>query len=102
MTQDGRARVVLDALPGLTTGLAVLQSVLAIVHFTLGSPTERPLALVDVSSAVVAAFLRFALGKGVLPERWAHPFAAGLGVLATLIVLIHLRVLGDPLESLML
>jgi PAS domain S-box-containing protein len=102
MTRDGRDRVVLDALPGLTTGLAVLQSVLAIVHGTLGSPTEQPLALMDASSAVVAAGLRFVLGKRVLPERWAHPFAAGLGVLATLIVLIHLLVLGDPLESLML
>jgi PAS domain S-box-containing protein len=99
--QAGRDRVVRDALPGLTTGIAVLQAVLAVVH-ALGSASERPLVLVDAASAALAAGLRFALGKGALPERWAHPFAVGCGALAALVVLVHLRVLGDPLQTLML
>ena len=99
--QAERDRVVRDALPWLTTGIAVLQAVLAVVH-ALGSASERPLVLVDAASAALAAGLRFALGKGALPERWAHPFAAGCGVVAALIVLVHLRVLADPLQTLML
>jgi PAS domain S-box-containing protein len=102
LSQAGRDRVVLDALPGLTTGIAILQAVLAVVHGTLGSASERPFVLVDAASAALAAGLRFALGKGAFPERWAHPFAAGCGAVAALVVLVHLRVLGDPLQSLML
>jgi PAS domain S-box-containing protein len=102
LIQAERDRVVRDALPGLTTGIAVLQAILAVVHGTLGSPSERPFVLVDAASAVVAAGLRYALGKRALPERWAHPFAVGCGALAALVVLLHLRVLGDPLQSLML
>ncbi len=58
--------------------------------------------LVDAATAVVAVGLRFALGRGDLPERWAHPFAAGLGAVAALVVLVHIRVLADPLQTLML
>jgi PAS domain S-box-containing protein len=100
--QADRDRVVRDALPGVTTGIAALQALLAVVHATLGSASERPLVLVDAATAVLAAGLRFGLGKRALPERWAHPFAAGCGVVAALVVLVHLRVLGDPLQSLML
>ena len=100
--QSGRDRVVRDALPAVAMGIAVLQAVLAVVHGTLGRASERPLVLVDAASAVVAVGLRFALGKGTLPERWAHPFAAGLGAVAALVVLVHLRVLADPLQTLML
>jgi PAS domain S-box-containing protein len=102
LIQAGRDRVVRDALPGLTTGIAALQAVVAVVHGTLGSATERPLMLVDAASALVAVALRIALGKRTLPERWAHPFAAGCGAVAALIVLVHLRVLADPLQTLML
>jgi PAS domain S-box-containing protein len=98
----GRDRVVRDALPGVTMGIAVLQALLAIVHGTLGRAAESPLVLVDAASVAVALGLRFALGRGTLPERWAHPFAAGVGVIAALVVLVHLRVLADPLETLML
>jgi PAS domain S-box-containing protein len=98
----GRDRVVRDALPGVTMSIAVLQALLAIVHGTLGRAAESPLLWVDAGSAVVALGLRFALGRGTLPERWAHPFAAGVGVIAALVVLVHLRVLGDPLQTLML
>ncbi len=100
--QAERDRVVRDALPALTTGIAVLQAVLAVVHGTLGSASERPLVFVDAASAALAAGLRFALGKGALPERWAHPFAVGCGALAALVVLLHVRVLAEPLQSLML
>jgi PAS domain S-box-containing protein len=98
----GRDRVVRDALPAVTMGIAVLQALLAIVHGTLGRAAESPLVWVDAGSAVVALGLRFALGRGTLPERWAHPFAAGMGVIAALVVLVHLRLLGDPLQTLML
>src|SRR5260221_1238335 len=98
----GRDRVVRDALPGVTTGIAVLQAVLAVVHGTLGRGSERPLVFVDAASAVVAVGIRFALGRGTLPERWAHPFAAGLGGVAAFVVLVHIRVLADPLQTLML
>jgi len=57
---------------------------------------------VDGASAALAAGVRYALGKRALPERWAHPFAAGCGAVAVLVVLLHLRVLGEPLQSLML
>jgi PAS domain S-box-containing protein len=100
--QAGRDRVVRDALPGVTVGIAVLQAVLAVVHGTLGRASERPLVLVDAASAVVAVGIRFALGRGTLPERWVHPFAAGLGAVAALVVLVHIRVLADPLQTLML
>ncbi|HEY6555137.1 MAG TPA: PAS domain S-box protein, partial [Vicinamibacteria bacterium] len=40
--------------------------------------------------------------KGALSERWAHPFAVGCAYFATVIVLIHLRVLADPMQGLML
>ncbi len=100
--QAERDRVVLDALPGLTTGIAVLQAVVAVVHATLGSASERPLILVDAGSVAVAGGLRLALGKGALPERWAHPFAAGFGAVAALVVLLHIRILADPLQTLML
>jgi PAS domain S-box-containing protein len=102
LIQAGRDRVVRDALPSVTAGIAALQAVLAVVHGTLGRASEAPLALVDAATAVVAFGLRFALGRGTLPERWAHPFAAGLGVVAALVVLAHIRVLADPLETLML
>jgi PAS domain S-box-containing protein len=98
----GRDRVVMDALPGLTLGLAVLQAVLALVHATFGSALERPFFFVDAASAALAGGLRFAFGRGAIPERWAHPLAAGCGVVAAVIVLVHLRVLGDPLQGLML
>lgn len=94
-------RVVRDALPGLATGLAALQAVLALVHLQ-GSPAERPLAVVDAVSALCGLMLRTALGRHTLPERWAHPVAAGFVALAILIVLLHLRILGDPLQGLML
>jgi len=100
--QAARDRVVRDALPGLTAGIAALQAVLAVVHGTLGSPAERPFVFVDGASAALAAGLRYALGKRPLPERWAHPFAVGCGAAAVLVVLLHLRVLGEPLQSLML
>jgi hypothetical protein len=99
LSQAGRDRVVLDALPGLTTGIAILQAVLAVVHGTLGSASERPFVLVDAASAALAAGLRYALGRGALPERWAHPFAAGCGAVAALVVLVHLSVLGDPCRA---
>lgn len=51
---------------------------------------------------VAAGALRFAIGRRPLGERWAPPVAAGLGALVALIVLVHLRVLADPLETLML
>jgi PAS domain S-box-containing protein len=102
LIQAERDRVVLDALPGLTTGIAVLQAVVAVVHATFGSAAEWPLILVDAACAAVAAGLRFALGRGVLPERWAHPFAAGLGAVAAMVVLFHIRLLADPLQTLML
>ena len=92
----------LDALPGLTMGLAVLQTLLAVVHGTLGSALERPLIFVDGASAIVAASLNLGLRKGAVPERWAHPFAAGCAGVAALIVLVHLRGLGDPMQGLML
>jgi PAS domain S-box-containing protein len=100
--QADRDRVVRDALPALTIGLAVLQAVIAVLHATVGRPAERPFVFVDGASAIVALGLHLALRKGALTERWAHPFAAGCGVVAVLIVLLHLRVLGDPLQSLML
>jgi len=100
--QSDRDRVVRDALPGLTMGLAVLQAVIAVVHATLGTPAERPFVFVDGASAILALGLHLALRKGALTERWAHPFAAGCGIVAALIVLLHLRVLGDPLQGLML
>ena len=102
LTRAGRDRVVLDALPGLAAGIAVLQAVVAVVHLTLGSAVERPLVLVDAVTAAVAVGLRVALGKGALPERWAHPFAAGFGAIAAGVVLIHIRLLADPLQTLML
>jgi PAS domain S-box-containing protein len=102
LSQAGRDRVVLDALPGLTMGLAFLQSVLAVVHGTVGTAAERPFALVDAASAVLAISLFFVLRRGALSERWAEPAAAGCGAVAALIVLAHLRVLADPLQSLML
>jgi PAS domain S-box-containing protein len=101
-TESGRDRVVRDALPGVTAGIAVLQAVLAVVHGTVGRASERPLVLVDAATAALALGLRFALTKGTLPARWAHPFAAGLGAVAALVVLVHLQVLADPLQSLML
>jgi hypothetical protein len=52
--QAGRDRVVLDALPGLTLGLAVLQSVLAVVHGTLGAERERPFFFLDAATAAIA------------------------------------------------
>ncbi|HLA76127.1 MAG TPA: PAS domain S-box protein [Vicinamibacteria bacterium] len=94
-------RVVRDALPGLTSGLAVLQSVLAVVH-ALGSPIERPLVLVDAVSVVVAVAFRAFLGHRTLPERWANPFAVGYALVAIAIILIHLAVLADPIQTLML
>ena len=100
--QADRDRVVRDALPGLTLGLAVLQALIAVLHATVGTPAERPFVFVDGVSAALAAGLRFALGRKPLPERWAHPFAAGCAIVAALIVLLHLRVLADPLQSLML
>jgi PAS domain S-box-containing protein len=100
--QADRDRVVRDALPGVTLGLAVLQAVIAVVHATLGTPAERPFVFVDAASAILALGLHFALRKGALRERWAHPFVAGCGAVAALIVLLHLRVLGDPLQGLML
>jgi PAS domain S-box-containing protein len=102
LIQWGRDRVVRDALPGVAAGIAVLQAVLAVVHGTVGRASERPLVLVDAASAVVAVGLYFVLGKGTLPERWAHPFATGLGAVAALVVLVHIRVLADPLQTLML
>jgi PAS domain S-box-containing protein len=98
----GRDRVVRDALAGLTTGIAVLQAVIAIVHATLGSAAELPLVFVDAASAALAVGLRIALGKGIIAERWAHPFAFVCGALAAVVVLVHLRLLADPLQSLML
>jgi PAS domain S-box-containing protein len=100
--QADRDRVVRDALPALTIGLAVLQAVIAVLHATVGRPAERPFVFVDGASAILALGLHLALRKGALTERWAHPFAAGCGVIAVLIVLLHLRVLGDPLQGLML
>jgi PAS domain S-box-containing protein len=100
--QAGRDRVVLDALPGLTLGLAVLQSVLAVVHGTLGAERERPFFFLDAATAAIATAIYLTIRKGALSERWAHPFAAGCAYFATLIVLVHLRVLADPMQGLML
>jgi PAS domain S-box-containing protein len=100
--QSARNRVVRDALPGLTLGIAVLQAVLAVVHGTFGTAAERPFVFVDGASAAMAAGIRIALGRHAVPEKWAHPVAAGMAGLAALVVLVHLRVLADPLQSLML
>jgi PAS domain S-box-containing protein len=91
-----------DALPGVTMGLAILQALIAVLHATLGTALERPFVFVDGASAVLAAGLYLALRKGALPEGWAHPFAMACGATAALIVLVHLRVLGDPMQSQML
>jgi PAS domain S-box-containing protein len=100
--EAGRDRVVLDALPPLTMGIALLQAVLAVVHATLGGPAERPFVFVDAASAALGVGLNIGLRRGALPERWAHPFASGCLALASLIVLLHLRLLGDPQQSVML
>lgn len=102
LNQAGRDRVVMDGLPGLTLGLAVLQTAIAVSHAMLGTPAERPFIFVDLASAALALALRVALGRGYVPERWAHPFAAGCCVLASLVVLLHQYVLTDPMQSLML
>lgn len=99
--QSAANRVVRDALPGLATGLAVLQSILAVAH-AVGSPAEKPLVVVDGASVVFAVGLRLALGWRTLSERWAHPVAAGYAAVAMLVVLIHVRLLADPLAGLML
>jgi PAS domain S-box-containing protein len=98
----GRDRVVLDALPALTSGLAVLQTLIAVVHATLGSAAERPFVYLDLASAALALSVRLALGRGAISARWAHPFAFGCAAVAAAIVLLHLWGLGDPLQSLML
>ncbi|MES1211260.1 MAG: PAS domain S-box protein, partial [Acidobacteriota bacterium] len=90
------------ALPALTSGLAVLQTLIAVVHATLGSAAERPFVFVDLASAALALGLRFGLGRGAVARRWAHPFAFGCAVTAAFVVLLHLLVLADPLQSLML
>jgi PAS domain S-box-containing protein len=102
LNEDGRDRVVRDALPGLTIGLAGLQAAIAVIHGTFGKAAEWPFVFVDGSSAALAFGLYFTLRKGALPERWAHPFVAGCLAAAAVIVLVHLRVLGDPLQGLML
>lgn len=102
LSRTGRDRVVLDALPGLTLGLAVLQAVLAVVHGVFGSPVERPFFFLDLGSAAASAAIRMALGKEAIPERWAHPFAAAFAWAAALVVLAHLRVIRDPLQGLTL
>jgi PAS domain S-box-containing protein len=98
----GRDRVVLDALPGLTLGIAVLQAVLAVVHATLGGPAERVFVFVDAASAALGVGLYFGFRRAGLSERWAHPSAVACIALAVVVVLLHLRVLADPLQSLML
>ncbi len=94
-------RVVRDALPALTSGLAVLQAVLAAVH-ARGPAAERPLILVDAAAVVLLASLWAFLVWRTLPERWANPFAIGYGLLAIAIRLVHLAVLADPIETVML
>jgi PAS domain S-box-containing protein len=90
-----------DALPGLTAGLGVLQVVLALAHAASGDAREAPLVVADAASAALAFGLRFALTRRPLPLRWAHPFAAACGAIASAIVLIHLSILRDPLQGLM-
>jgi PAS domain S-box-containing protein len=97
-----RNRLVRDALPPLAAGVAILQGVLAFGHYLLPSRASGLLAAIDAGSAALFAVFRIALGRRPLPHRWAHPMAFAWGLIVALIVLVHLRLLADPLETGML
>ncbi|HXB57749.1 MAG TPA: PAS domain S-box protein [Vicinamibacteria bacterium] len=100
--EAARNRVVRDALAPLAAGVAILQGLLAFGHYLLPGRASSLLAAIDAGSAALFAGFRFALGRRPLPDRWAHPVAFTWGLLLVLIVLVHLRLLADPLETLML
>jgi PAS domain S-box-containing protein len=95
-------RVVRDALPPLAAGVAVLQAVLALGHQLLPGIASGALSAIDAGSAALFAGFRIALGRRPLPHRWAHPVGFAWGLILALIVLVHLRLLSDPLETVML
>ncbi|HWW95302.1 MAG TPA: hypothetical protein VN375_18180, partial [Vicinamibacteria bacterium] len=97
-----RNRLVRDALPPLAAGVAILQGVLAVGHYLLPSRASGLLAAIDAGSAALFAVFRIVLGRRPLPHRWAHPMAFAWGLIVALIVLVHLRLLADPLETGML
>jgi PAS domain S-box-containing protein len=95
-------RIVRDALPPIATGIAILQSGLAFGHAMLRGPASDPLTAMDAGSAALFLGLRIFLGRKTLDRRWAHPIAVGCGLILAFIVLVHLRLLADPLQTLML
>jgi PAS domain S-box-containing protein len=100
--EAARNSVVRDALPPLAAGIAILLGILAFGHYLLPGPASGPRTLIDAGAAALFAGLRIALGRGTLPHRWAHRLAFAWSLILVLIVLVHLRLLADPLETLML
>jgi PAS domain S-box-containing protein len=100
--EAARNSVVRDALPPLAAGIAILLGILALGHYLLPGPASVPRTLIDAGTAALFAGLRIALGRGTLPHRWAHRLAFAWALILVLIVLVHLRLLADPVETLML
>ncbi len=102
VVEAARNRVVRDALPPLAAGVAILQGVLAFGHYLLPGRASGLLAAIDAGTAALFAIFRIALARRPFPDRWAHPVAFASGLIVVIIVLVHLRLLADPLETLML
>lgn len=88
--------IVLDSIPTVVTGLAVLYAVLAGTYpFVLSPPAAGPMSVSAGVSAGLLVCFRLALGRWNPPSRLAHPLGAAVAFLILANSLLHLHLTGE-------
>jgi hypothetical protein len=92
--------MVRDSLLPISAGLSALFAIFAISHLViLPAPIALPMSLMATGTATGLFFIRLAIGRNPLPERWAHPLGALIAGLVLVNSLVHLYLTAEPQQT---
>ncbi|MGH7599275.1 MAG: histidine kinase dimerization/phosphoacceptor domain -containing protein, partial [bacterium] len=92
--------MVRDSLLPITAGLSALYAIFAISHLViLPTPVALPMSLMATGTAGGLFFLRLAIGRKPVPERWAHPLGAIIAAVVLVNSLLHLFLTAEPQQT---
>ncbi len=92
--------MVRDSLLPITAGLSALFAIFAISHLViLPAPIAVPMSLMATGTAAGLFFLRLAIGRKLVPERWAHPLGVIIAVMVLVNSLLHLYLTAEPQQT---
>ena len=98
--QEALNRIVLDAIPTVVAGLAVLYAVLGVMHWILlPARIAGVMATVAGASALLLGGFRLLLLRWAPPGDWAHPIGAAVATLILLNSLLHLGLTTEARQT---